>query len=328
MLTLKCPVHSHAAKKIINAASKLLVKERIHHHRNTKARTLTTITQLQEKLRSTLSDQHYKSLRQAQTNSNQRLDEKIEGSQKRKFELLSKHTNRESTQRPTSHTSKTVINLSSRTLTPNEATLLAKGLNYIPTQDKIPRGDFVSAIEKGLQQLAPGGNVDYMRHQISDILIKATKQKPNINREERTAIKNLRTDNTITIVPADKGRATVILDKNKFNQLVNDMLSDTTTYRQITKDPTPKLEREFRAKLKALQNSNEIDIQLYRKLNTRHPRAPYARASIKVHKNPIKARLLICSRGTVHYNAAQYLTKLPTPLGKTSKSYIRLSRIL
>ncbi|XP_064614661.1 uncharacterized protein LOC135478316 [Liolophura sinensis] len=100
------------------------------------------------------------------------------------------------------------------------------------------------------------------------------------------------------------------------------MLSDTTTYRQITKDPTPKLEREFRAKLKALQNSNEIDIQLYRKLTT-HPRAPYARATIKVHKNPIKARLLICSRGTVHYDTAQYLTKLLTPLGKTSKSYIK-----
>lgn len=58
-LKLKCPVHSLAARKIIKAASKLLVKKRIQHHRNAKAKALISITQHQEKLQSTLSEDPY-----------------------------------------------------------------------------------------------------------------------------------------------------------------------------------------------------------------------------------------------------------------------------
>ncbi|XP_071105279.1 uncharacterized protein [Haliotis cracherodii] len=53
-----------------------------------------------------------------------------------------------------------------------------------------------------------------------------------------------------------------------------------------------------------------------------HPKPPYARATIKVHKQPVKVRLLVCSRKTVHYNTAQYLARLLAPLGKTAKSFI------
>ncbi|XP_048259316.1 uncharacterized protein LOC125384342 [Haliotis rufescens] len=49
---------------------------------------------------------------------------------------------------------------------------------------------------------------------------------------------------------------------------------------------------------------------------------PYARATIKIHKNPPKARLLVCSRDTVFYKTAQHLTTILAPLGKKADSFI------
>ncbi|XP_067676268.1 uncharacterized protein [Haliotis asinina] len=50
--------------------------------------------------------------------------------------------------------------------------------------------------------------------------------------------------------------------------------------------------------------------------------SPYARATIKIHKTPPKARLLVYSRDTVFYSTAQHLTEILAPLGKTADSFI------
>ncbi|XP_067671794.1 uncharacterized protein [Haliotis asinina] len=48
----------------------------------------------------------------------------------------------------------------------------------------------------------------------------------------------------------------------------------------------------------------------------------YARATVKIHKNPVKTRILVCSRDTVFYSTAQHLSHVLSPLGKTAKSFI------
>ncbi|XP_067667356.1 uncharacterized protein [Haliotis asinina] len=128
---------------------------------------------------------------------------------------------------------KTVINLSSKPLTPSQTSLLAKGLKYVPVAAKINTDAFITSIESGLQQLAPNGNVDYLRHQIIDTIKQAPKPRPNLTHQERQAITELKKDDSITITEADKGKAAVIMDTPEFLQLVNNSLSDTTTYLSI-----------------------------------------------------------------------------------------------
>ncbi|XP_067685384.1 uncharacterized protein [Haliotis asinina] len=89
-------------------------------------------------------------------------------------------------------------------------------------------------------QLAPNGNVDYLRHQIIDIINEASKLRSNITHEERQAITELKNEDSITITEADKGKAAVIMDTPEFLQLVNNSLSDTATYLNIKKDTTAK----------------------------------------------------------------------------------------
>ncbi|XP_067682697.1 uncharacterized protein [Haliotis asinina] len=174
----------------------------------------------------------------------------------------------------------------------------------------------------GLQQLAPGGKIDYLRHQITNILAKASPQPPNLTAAEKQTIHDLRNDKDITIAPADKGKATVILNTPDFHNMVNKILNDPTTYRKIKKDSTAKLNCQHKASLNQLKDKYEISQQLYYKLTTSNPQPPYARATINIHKTPLKARLLVCSRDTVFYSTAHHLTKILAPLGKTADSFI------
>ncbi|XP_064610736.1 uncharacterized protein LOC135474961 [Liolophura sinensis] len=198
-----------------------------------------------------------------------------------------------------------------------------KGLNFVPTTKTIPKDDFIVDIEEGLQQLAPGGHIDYLRHQIASLLDKAQPQRTNLTKEESRALAELKKDKSITIAPADKGKAAAILDKTDFNKLVDNLLTDQSTYRTLKTDPTNKFDRQHRSLLNQLKTSGEITPEIQRKLTVQHPRAPYARATIKIHKDPVKARLLICSRGTVFYNTAQYLTRLLSLWSKAADSFIK-----
>ena len=64
----------------------------------------------------------------------------------------------------------------------------------------------------------------------------------NLSNNENKAIKELKENTNISIVSADKGQATVIIDSDYLN---DNTLSDVTTYRKITKDPTAKLDRKL-----------------------------------------------------------------------------------
>ncbi|XP_067660314.1 uncharacterized protein [Haliotis asinina] len=323
-LSLSSHFNSPAARSILHNASKLLVKERIRHHRKVKATTLNSITSHLDTLSSTLELETYSSLRAAQTKSNNILDNKTKTTHLKKLQQLNPKPADCTTTRlqKADYQRKTVVNLSDKPLNKEHISVLSRGLKFVPTRPLRNHDDFIINVEKGLQQLAPGGKVDFLRHQIADILQKSKPQQPNITKPERQAITDLRKDKSITIVQADKGKAVVVLNTNDFNKMVSNILDDDTTYRKIKKDPTQKLQRQHKAHLKQLRDNYELSHELHHKLAVSHPQAPYARATVKIHKNPPKARLLVCSRDTVFYNTAQHLTKVLAPLGKTADSYI------
>ncbi|XP_046550407.1 uncharacterized protein LOC124260191 [Haliotis rubra] len=274
-LRITSPVNSAAAQAILQAASKKLAIERIRHHRKTKSITFGQIEQHLQKLNSTMSPDLFRTLRRAQNQANSKLDTKTKTSQLNKLhKLQEKKQLNPKTSDPSvtqeQFIKKRVINISSKTITKNQINVLAKGLTFISTEPRRHYDDFVSNIEKGPQQLAPGGKIDYLRHHISHILQKAPRQTPNLTQAEKQAVKELKEDTDITMVPANKGRATVILDKSEFHSLVNKMLTDPTTYRK----PTSTLQREHKSTLKHLKDTFEITTQQHHKLSVSHPQPP------------------------------------------------------
>ncbi|KAH6940236.1 hypothetical protein HPB50_026404 [Hyalomma asiaticum] len=63
--------------------------------------------------------------------------------------------------------------------------------------------------------------------------------------EERRALKRLRDNERIVILPADKGNATVVLNKLDYEKKMLRMLEDKETYKPLNRDPTPKTQRDL-----------------------------------------------------------------------------------
>ena len=87
--------------------------------------------------------------------------------------------------------------------------VLQKGLAFTPNPAKPPTLDLVVAVESGARQLGLQSDAaSGLRSSAAKIMARPTILPPNITQNERAAIKQLKEDNTISVHPADKGRAT------------------------------------------------------------------------------------------------------------------------
>ena len=71
----------------------------------------------------------------------------------------------------------------------------------------------------------------------------------NIHPQEAKAVKVLTKDDDIVILPADKGRATVVMDRKDYSAKMLAMLGDRDTYQLMAKDPTTCLENRMNSVL-------------------------------------------------------------------------------
>ncbi|KAG8230095.1 hypothetical protein J437_LFUL007639 [Ladona fulva] len=137
---------------------------------------------------------------------------------------------------------RTVINLLGESINDSTKTVLTKGLNFAPTPCSIPYQDFIGGIEPAIRKL-PKEAAEEIRSQVTHFLKKAVPPKPNLSKEEKEALKELKTRKDIAILPADKGNATVLMTLKNYHEKIHTMLSDPA-YRKIPRDPTESIKRK------------------------------------------------------------------------------------
>lgn len=69
------------------------------------------------------------------------------------------------------------------------------------------------------------------------------------SQSEQSAPVAIQQDNTIVILPVNKGNSTMIMDKTEYREKIHDLLSDQS-YHPLRKDPTLRLERKINTTLK------------------------------------------------------------------------------
>ncbi|KAI8484209.1 hypothetical protein Bbelb_379940 [Branchiostoma belcheri] len=116
----------------------------------------------------------------------------------------------------------------------------------------------------------------------------------NITREERTALKDLATNQDILILPADKGRCTVVLDRQQYDR-------------------------------KKLQTEGVLDRPTYLKLNPTTEQPPAFYGLPKIHKQSVPLRPIVSSIGSVTYELAGFLAKILGPLVGKSQHHVQNS---
>jgi hypothetical protein len=74
----------------------------------------------------------------------------------------------------------------------------------------------------------------------------------NLTKQQRRALRSLRRDKDIAILPAVKGNTTVVLDRSEYDEKMRALIG-TPTYRKLTKDPTTTQETKLLKILRKLK---------------------------------------------------------------------------
>ena len=126
---------------------------------------------------------------------------------------------------------KWVINLSKTSLTEGQRSVLAKGPNFSITPKHIPSVDYITAVESMCPKLKEEDPKE-LRANINSLLRKAQVPKPNLTRQERLGLAQLKKDKDRVILIADKGVAMVVMDKEDYITKVVSII--VTTSIQVT----------------------------------------------------------------------------------------------
>ncbi|BHF77130.1 hypothetical protein SprV_0502023300 [Sparganum proliferum] len=109
-----------------------------------------------------------------------------------------------------------VHNLSSKELTKEQVQVLRHEASFNIADAKPV--NMIAAVESVINQMrAAAETKNLIRHQVSSLLMT---HKPHeiLPKVERDALRELKVDNDIVIVPADKGRSTIVLDRTDYLQ--------------------------------------------------------------------------------------------------------------
>lgn len=132
---------------------------------------------------------------------------------------------------------KWIHNISRYKLSQTERSILAKGLNCTITPNNIPHDEFILATELVCEKIQDQGQKAALRNAIAGILKTAKPPPSNITKQEAKAMRTLAKNKDITILPADKGRTTVIMDTDQYEHKMLELLSDNA-YEVLRKDQT------------------------------------------------------------------------------------------
>ena len=225
--------------------------------------------------------------------------------------------------------SKLVVNLSSRQLSPQEEGILALGLSFAVAPRQVPVQKIVAATE-ALAHNLDRTSADLLRLNVSGVLHQTKPPKPNLTPLQHRALHALREDPTIVIIPADKGRATVLLNKEKYIQKMEAIVNDETKYRVVKQDPTTRTENKVTNAMKCLQSQEYISDRMYDRLAPRYTNPPQLSDLPKIHKDGVPMRPIVSAIGSPCYNLAKELARILTPLAgrngyseKNSTSFVQ-----
>ena len=100
--------------------------------------------------------------------------------------------------------------MSSRQVTHTKTDFLTKGPNFSITSKTLLNKDIIATIEDAVKDLEKE-EADMICAKVS-ITLQNSKPKDNLSKDKCKALKELQSDTSIVILPADKGRSTTILN--------------------------------------------------------------------------------------------------------------------
>ncbi|CAF1508570.1 unnamed protein product [Adineta steineri] len=122
------------------------------------------------------------------------------------------------------------------------------------------------------------------------------------------ALRSLAKNKSVVITRPDKGRGVVLMDLSKYNQKMNVILSDLSTFTPITLDPTIENENRLITLLLQFKNDGFISDSEYNLARPRRSRPSRLYGLPKLHKEDKSLRPVMSATKTVGYGLGKMLT--------------------
>ena len=133
--------------------------------------------------------------------------------------------------------------------------------------------------------------------------------KSTVKNKYAETIRTWLKDNKLMIIEANKGRATCIIKEGKVKKLIETELNNQNRYHSFKKGNIDNVRFKVNKKLKELKESGLISEKLYKDLKPYTPKTASARPLLKVHKDPLKNRLVINTQKSAIYKKGKRLSK-------------------
>ena len=108
----------------------------------------------------------------------------------------------------------------------------------------------------------------------------------------RDALKSLKEDESIMVLPADKGRASVVMDTDSHRAKMSTLI-ENGPYQLLSQDPTGRLTRKLSEKLLTLKRSGYLPEAVYYKIRPQHKQPPRIYGLPKIHKTDVLLRPMV-----------------------------------
>ena len=233
-----------------------------------------------------------------------------------------------------------VANLSSRTLTDDELTVIGLSIMFIcsPSNRSISYAvnHLIQDIEATFEiYIWPRSNVmtnaqhDIMANVLRDIKCKihsveVVPPKLNFPQRLRKALTSFMEDPNIVIAKADKGDTVVVLDSAHYYDLAAKHLADVVTCELLETDPTEEIARRYHWYLDRCMDDNMLDEYQYQRLIVPHNCQLCTIFFLpKIHKHPLKLRPIVASFQSITSSALRYIDKILQPRMKRVCSYCK-----
>ena len=215
----------------------------------------------------------------------------------------------------------TITNLTQYELSQEEFDLLKAGLYFSIQLHKIRKSEIFTTFEKIHRSFINNLKSDETKSQIKAHLSYLAnsyfynyKPSPRILRQHHV-LRNLRKNKDIVITKPNKGNRVVILDRN----LYDNAIQDTSKFEKLNEDPTLKREASLQRFLRKLKQKNFFNENEYDKLYPSCSDPARIYGTPKMHKfSPSdsfhKLRPIVSSIGTFNYNLARFLCDVLSPL--------------
>ena len=173
---------------------------------------------------------------------------------------------------------------------PNIPPFLQKPSTFTPNPGRDPSLDlYINAVSKQVM------NMD------------TRKIHPNINKQEQHAILSLQSNKDITIKPADKGGAVVVMNTSDYMAECYKHLNNTQHYKQIDKDQSETHNKMIKSVLQQAVKDGEIDPDTCQSLIVPKPTPGRFYTVPKIHKQGNPGRPIVSGNGCATEKISQFV---------------------